>query len=247
MARQQVKIEWPKNLTIQGQLTFPLPTEQSLKDVVEWRQKKGIKAPKFKDRIGGGLLLTQAGLNKAQTYLVETYLPFVDTLYKDTDGEKGIDPKLVKKLLDRAKAGQWLNGEDKPDMPIRDLKDKDRENVDEKYVAKIQFSGPHESVNNGEIVFSSVVYSSDGQQTITPLQDLIDDGIIPEGRGDFHRLWWGAGWNFRTGLRFNAYDTSGVGVSAYAQKLYLLPHLGLPVSGGSDADVIEDGDDWEDM
>lgn len=242
------KIEWPKNLTIQGQLTFPFPTKQSLLDVAEWRAKKSIPKPKFKDKIGGGLFLTQVSLNKAQAYLVETYLPFVDTLYKETDGEKGIDPALVKKLLERAKKGEWLNGEGKPDMPIRPLKDKDKENIDtDKYVAKIQFSGPYETVNNGEIEYSAIIYGANHEQRIAGIDELIDEDILPSGQSDVSKLWWGAGWNFRTGLRFNAYDTAGVGVSAYAQKLYLLPHLGLPVMGGNDADVIEDGDDWEDQ
>lgn len=47
-------------------------------------------------------------------------------------------------------------------------------------------------------------------------------------------------------MRFNAYDSASVGVTAYAQKMFLLPHLGMPVSSGDDSDVLgEDGDDWD--
>ena len=40
---QKLNIEWPSDLTLQGQLAFPQPTHQSLLDVAEWRTKKNIK------------------------------------------------------------------------------------------------------------------------------------------------------------------------------------------------------------
>ena len=240
----KVQIDWPKNLVAQGLLSFPLPTAQSLKDVVEWRAKKGIPKPKFKDKIGGSLLLTQTAFTRAQTHLVEVYLPFVKELYKLTDGEKGIAPDLVDQLLKRAKKGEWLNDEGKPDMPIRPLKDKDKENVDDKYVGKLTFQGPHESVNDGNIEYAAILVGPEGQRVVS-LDDLRDDEILPSSRQDETVLWWGANWTFRGSFRLNAYDTNGFGVSAYTQKLWLLPDKGMPVSNSGDADVLEDGDDWE--
>ena len=236
-----IKIDWPAGLTVQGQLAFPLKSEQEIEALKEWRAKKGIKKPKYPDKIGGTLILNQLNYDKAYEYLVKTYLPFVDTLYKETDGEKGIEPDQVKMLLEQAKKRKWLSdSEEKPNMPIRALTDKDRENMrDYPGVAKLAFSGPYEE----DLGVKAIIVTED-KRTVVSLDDLVDEGILPEGRTDSTKLWWGSGWNFRTSLRFNAYDKASVGVTAYANTLYLLPHLGLPVVGGSsDAAVLEDGDD----
>lgn len=238
------RIEYPKNLTIQGQLAFPIKSEEEIAALAEWRTKKNIKKPKFPDKIGGWLILNQLNYDKAIEYLENTYLPFVDTLYKETNGDKGVAPDVNKAFMAQVKKKIWLDSDNKPNLPIRELNDKDRDNL-RGYpgVAKIKFSGPYEE----SIGVKAIIQSSEGERSVVSIQSLIDDDIIPEGRGDVDRLWWGAGWNFRTSLRMNAYDSATQGVTAYAQTLYLLPHLGLPVSGGGDAAVLEDGDDadWD--
>ena len=238
------KIEYPKNLTVQGLLSFPIKSEDEIEKLVEWREKKNIKKPKFPDKIGGSLILNQSNYDKAVEYLEKTYLPFVDTLYKDTNGDKGIEPALVKSLLEQVKKRNWLAADGKPNLPLRELNDKDRENLgDFPGVAKIKFSGPYEE----NLGVKAIVQPAGGDRMVVSIQSLIEDGIIPESRHDVNSLWWGAGWQFRTNLRMNAFDSASVGVTGYAQTIYLLPHLGLPVSGGGDAAVLEDGDDadWE--
>lgn len=243
MATSQ-KIEYPKNLTVQGQLSFPIKSKAEIEALKDWREKKGIKKPKFADKIGASLILNQANYDKAVEYLVATYLPFVDTLYKDTNGDKGIEPSLVKALLEQAKKKVWVGADGKPNLPIRELNDKDKENLGEyPGVAKIKFAGPYEE----DLGVKAIVQPAGGSREVVTIASLIEDKVIPAGREDVNRLWWGAGWNFRTNLRMNAFDSASVGVTAYSQTLYLLPHLGLPVSGGGDAAVLEDGDDadWE--
>ena len=238
------KIEYPKNLTIQGLLSFPIKSEKEIEALAEWREKKDIKKPKFPDKIGGSLFLNEANYEKAVKYLEEVYLPFVDTLYKETNGSKGIEPDLVKGLMKQVKARKWVGDDKKPNLPIRDLNAKDKENLgDFDAVAKIKFAGPYEA----DIAIKAIVQPEGEDRQVVTIASLIEDGVIPESRQDVDTLWWGAGWNFRTSLRMNAFDSASVGVSAYSQTLYLLPHLGLPVSSGGDAAILEDGDDtdWE--
>ncbi|QDF15926.1 hypothetical protein HWC34_gp16 [Microbacterium phage Alex44] len=247
----KVEIPWPKNINLQGQLSFPLTSKEDIEKLQAWRLKKGIKPPQFPDKIGGTLLLKQNQWDKAVQYLTETYLPFVDELYKLTDGEKGIEPGLVAELLDQAKRDVWIDEGDKkkrPNLPLRRLDEKDIKNTSDAdgktpYVGKVRFSGPFEEAP----IEKAAIVMRDGQQTVVSLQELKDQGVLPASRSDWDVLWWGSSWTFRVNMRFNAFDSASVGVAAYAPKMYLLPHLGMPVSGGTDADVIdEDGDDWDD-
>jgi len=225
---------YPKNLTIDGILSFPLTSDADLAALKEWRVERKISKPKYPDKIGASLLLNQKQLDKAVEYLTKVYLPFVDVLYADTDGEKGIPPELTAVLLEQAKKQDWSDS----NMPIRALTAKDIENLpSDDIVAKIKFSGPYEA----DMGKKALIKDEDGSTIAIKLEDV----DLPESRKDYNQLWWGAGWHFRVALRLNAFDTASVGVSAYGATLYLLPSLGMPVSGGGDAAVIEDGDDWE--
>ena len=246
---------YPKNLNIQGLLNFPLYNEQDLERVQAWRLRKGHPKPEFDDQIGGTLLLKPAMWDKAVAYLRDTHLPFVKTLYTETSGEKGIDPDLVDELLDQVINDRWTVGtgkKQKPNLPLRrlnarDIEDTTPEGADKSpYVGKLKFSGPYEGKPIEKSAIINVTPTNPGGDVVS-LRELIDDGVIPESRADIDTLWWGANWNFRTNLRFNTYDKASTGTTAYAQKLYVLPHLGLPVSGGSDDAILEvDGDDWSD-
>lgn len=231
-------IAWPEKLVISGQMSFPLTSLEDIEALKQRRLEKKQPKPKFADKIGGYLLLTDAGLEKAVRYLTETYLPFAGTLQKVTNGDKGIDPDLIKDLLKQAKARDWSE----KNFPIRDLTEKDKENLgeDSEFVAKIRFNGPYgdESIEKRAIVLV------DGKQRAVELNELDDYGLaLPSSRSDESVLYWGAGWKFRVPMRFNAFDSASVGVSAYADSMFLLPHLGMPVSGGDDAIVLEDGED----
>jgi len=231
--------EWPKGLNTQGLLSFPITSDADIEALQEYRLKKQIKKPKYADKIGVSLLLTQTQVDKISKHLEETYLPFVNVLYKETDGEKGVEPDEVKTLLALVKKRDWTTKQ----LPLRDLTPKDVENrPDEKYVAKIKVQGPYESAFSKK----AIVMNGDGSSRVATIDELIDEDVIPEGKRDINQLWWGAGWTFRTNLRFNAFSTANLGVTAYGQTLYLLPHLGLPVSSGGDAAVLDEGDDWSD-
>lgn len=239
-----VKIEWPNNLKVQGMLSFPIKSEDEIIQLKEWREKKSIKKPKFPDKIGGTLFINENTFTKALDYLEETYLPFVETLYKDTDGEKGVEPDVLKKLAKQVKDRNWLGEDGKPNLPIRSLSDKDRENLNGfEAVAKIRFAGPYEE----SLGVAAIVRDSTGAQRVASIQELVDDEVLPESWAKTDRLWWGSNGFFRTTLRMNAFDSASIGITGYAQKIYLLPHLGLPTmgNGGGDAEVLDDGDDWD--
>lgn len=240
----KTEIEWPDNLNVQGLLSFPIKSAYEIGQLIEWRKKKNIKKPKFPDKVGASLLLKQGQHDKAVEHLLEMYVPFIDTLYRETDGEKGFEPNEVKRLLRLVKAQDWSES----NLPIRDLTDKDVENnggEDCPYVSKISFKGPYE----GDLHVKSIVRVN-GTPKVMTLDDMGENGYeLPDGMSDTTKLWWGARWNFRVNLRLNAFDSPrGTGVTAYGRTLYLLPELGLPVLSGNGADnavIAEDGDDWE--
>jgi hypothetical protein len=230
--------EYPKNLNVQGVLSFPITSDADLAALKEWRDKKGIKKPKFADKIGGSLFITDKMAERIADHLETVYLPFVDVLYKETDGEKGVGPAQVKELLALVKKRDWSTKQ----LPLRELTPKDVENrPDDKYSLKLKFQGPYES----DISKKAIVYDGNTPM-ITSLDSLDDENALPESRADYDELWWGAGWTFRANIRFNAFDTASLGVTGYAPTLFLLPHLGMPVSGGGDGAVLEEGDDWAD-
>jgi hypothetical protein len=238
-ASDKVEIPYPKNLVLEGILSFPLTSESDLDALQEWRTRRKIDPPEYPDKIGANLILDQAGYEKAKAYLIETYLPFAVVLHGLTKGKKGIDQAAADELIAQAKADKWtaLEGrKEKPNLPLRYLTEKDVENAPEGSVYKIKFSGPFEK----PFPKKAIVKDEDGTQIAVRLSEI----ELPDGRDDPDALWWGAGWHFRVSMRFNAFDKASLGVTAYGNGLFLLPHKGLPVTGGSDASVLEDGDDW---
>lgn len=242
---KKLNVNWPDNLSISGVLSFPIKSEAEIEALKEWRSDRKIKKPKYPDKIGASLLVTDPQIEKATAYLDE-YLDFVNVLYKESDGEKGLDPDQVKELKALVKARDWSNS----NFPIRNLTDKDIENNggdDCKFTGKIKFSGPYEDKMHVKAI---VRPNPQSKIQVVQINELEDYGFeLPEKAQDPDQLWWGAGWNFKTSMRFNAFEAAtGIGVTAYNNTLYLLPHLGLPMgSYDADADIIEDGDiDFED-
>jgi len=225
---------YPKTCVATGILSFPISSEADLVALKQWRIDRKIAKPKYPDKISGNLLITKETYDKVRAYLADVYLPFVDVLHADTDSEKGLDKATVAELLKQVKAEDWSNS----NFPIRNLTEKDKANrPSEDLVYKIKFSGPYE-----EDFTKKALIKVDGVKTPVPLSTI----DLPESRKDINALWWGAGWTFQIGMRMNAFESAtGTGVTAYVPTLYLIPELGMPVQGRGDADVIEDGDDWE--
>jgi len=225
---------YPKTCVATGILSFPISSEADLVALKQWRTDRKIAKPKFPDKISGNILITKETYDKVRKYLEEVYLPFVNVLHADTDGEKGLDKATVAELLKQVKAEDWSNS----NFPIRPLTQKDKDNrPSEDLIYKIKFSGPYEAD-----FAKKALIKVDGVKTPVPLSTI----DLPDSRKDINALWWGAGWTFQIGMRMNAFESAtGTGVTAYVPTLYLIPELGLPIQGGGDADVIEDGDDWE--
>jgi hypothetical protein len=239
-ADSKVEIPWPKNLVVEGILSFPLTSESDLEALQEWRTRRKIDPPEYPDKIGANLLLTEEQYKKAVTYLHDTYLPFARRLKSEFGRSKALDAELIDELVKQVEEEKWTVQEGrkmKPNLPLRYLTDKDKENAPEGYEYKIKFSGPYEKPFP-----KKAIIKEDGQQVTVPLSSI----ELPSERNDPDALWWGAGWHFRTSIRMNAFENAaGNGaVTGYGTGLFLLPHMGLPVTGGGDANVLEDGDDW---
>ena len=239
------EIVYPKNLNVTGLMSFPLYSETNLDQLQDWRQSRSIAKPRFPDTIGATLLLNQQQHDRVVKNLLTVYLPFAATLKKVSDGKKGIDPKLVAKLTKLVEEEDWSES----NLPIRDLTEKDQENLDknevEGIVSKLRVAGP---ANNGTILRKALVREDPDDNTsafevttIDAVADRLGEATDPDA------LWWGAGWPFKTSVRFNAYNAANFGVSAYIRSVYLLADRELKQFGNAaDAEVLEDGDDWED-
>jgi len=238
------EIEYPKNLNVNGIMSFPLYTVENINQLQEWRSRKGIPKPRFDDRISLTLLLTQAQHDRVKNYLLETYLPFAATLQAQTDKKKGIDPKLIAKLVKLVEAEDWSE----KNLPIRDLNERDVENIEKNeygdIVSKMKISGPPEQKPIG----LKALFREDDLPETEPLEVVPLSSVthLMHEQTDHTALWWGAGWPFRVNVRFNAFEAQGYGVSAYTNMAYLQAHRELRQFGGAqDADVLADGDDWE--
>ena len=235
------KINWPDNVNVQGLMSFPLYSVENLDQVKEWRDRKNFAKPKFPDRIGFSLFLNQAQHDRVKANLLDVYLPFAATLQAESNKSKGVDPKIVAKLVKLVQDDDFSEN----NLPIRDLNDKDEENLDknevEGIVSKLRVAGPPQ---DGPIKRKAIV-TRGGVRAVVPLDD--DDVYEKLGeQSDPTTLWWGAMWPFRTAVRFNAYQAANFGVAAYVNTAYLLADRELMTFGGGDAAVVEDGDDWED-
>src|SRR5687768_7496595 len=89
---------YPENLNTRGQLSFPLYTDANIEEAKAWREKKGHKKTKFQEKKGATLLLKPLQFEAAKKHILEVVLPFQNELYKGTDGEKGVEPDVVKAL-----------------------------------------------------------------------------------------------------------------------------------------------------
>lgn len=249
--KPKVKIEWPKNFTVQGQLSFPLKSDEEIEQLKAWRLEKDIPKPQFDDKIGGTLFLTQAQWDRSLAHLRDVYIPFVDTLYADTNGSKGVDSEYTAMWLKQIADDVWHDPGDKkkkPNLPLRRLSPKDIENLPDEnpYVGKLKFAGPYEEDISVKALVRENAADPQSSLMVHSIASIKELGILDE-KTDVDRLWFGAGWTFRAPLKFNAYDKASAGITAYISgPLYLMTDHPMPTfSGNTDEEVVEDGDDWE--
>lgn len=236
------KVIYPANLNVMGRMSFPLYSEENIEQLKEWRTRRNVAKPKYDDRVGFALYITQAQEDRVCANLLDVYLPFASTLQAETNKEKGIDPKLVAKLVKLVEARDWTE----KNLPIRELNDKDVENLEkngiDNIVSKISVAGPQT-----QPIKRKAIVNRDGDQIVVGLDDeQVREKLESIERADSDALWWGSLWPFKTQVRFNAYDAAKYGVSAYVNTAYLFADQELITFSGSDAAILEDGDDWED-
>ena len=230
-------LAYPKNIGVLGQLSFPLWSDEDITKLAAWRAEKGFKAGQFPDKVGGSLFLTQGAVDKVQTYLLETFLPFAKEQYAATNGKKGFDQSAIDELTQLIKDNDWSDA----NLPLRELGKKDVDNLgeDTDIVAKLSFAGS----GGNEISKKALALNADGELEVVSLDTV-------EGIGDTDRLWWGARNPFRGAFNLNAYtrvinEKKGIvvyGISAYTRALYLRSDLELSFGGGNDDEaVLEDG------
>lgn len=226
------KPAYPENLGVTGVLAFPLWNEDHLLKLKEWRSDKGLPKPKFPDRMGGHLFLTQKIVDKAQAYLLETFLPYALAL-NEYDGDKGFDKTVIDELTKKIEAEEWSL--DDYVLPIRHLSEKDSENVDDDIVAKWVFGAS----GGNPMQARALVRDGNGALMATSLDDVEN---IPTRMED--TLWWGSRNVFRGAFNLNAYTAASTGISAYVNTLYLRSDLPMQWGGNDDMETILD-DDFE--
>lgn len=237
------KIDYPENLNVQGIMAFPLYSLGNIEQMKKWRLDKKQGDPRYPDRIGASLLLTQPQHDKIVKNLREVYLPFARTLKKVSGGEKGIDPALIVKLEKLVKEEDWSE----TNLPIRNLNDRDLESNEkngiEGIVSKLRVAGPPQEK---PITRKALVRedpddpTSIGVVSIKEIEDRLGE------QTDIDALWWGSGWPFKTQIRFNAFVSQSFGVTAYVRTVYLLGDKELRTFGAGDSAILEDGEDWTD-
>ena len=234
----KTQLAYPKNLTVTGQLSFPLWSEDDLTRLAEWRANRGLKKGKYPDRLGGTLFLNQAQVDKITEYLTGTFLPFVSEQYAATNGDKGLDKDTVLEIEKKVKANDWSM--DDYLLPIRNLSAKDADNVTEDIVAKWSFGAS----GGNEIQKKFLGRNADGDLEvigISAVENVPEDAL--DGIDD--TLYWGSRNTFRGAFNLNAYEAASTGISAYTRSLYLMTDLPMTWGSGSDdEEVLED--DFED-
>jgi hypothetical protein len=235
------KINWPDNVNVNGIMTFPTYTEANIEQLKAWRAEKGKPKPRYDDRLGFGLFITEKEYNKVRENLLEVYIPFAKTLQKVTNGEKGVDPKLLAKLEALVKNEDYTE----KNLPLRELSEKDLENIEKNGFknihAKLKVLGPQNGPIKQRALFREEDETTSSVVGLNTVRHLLGE------QTDHERLWWGAGWPFKTGVRFNAfYADPRLGISGYVTTAYLLANQELREFGNTgDASIVADGDDWE--
>jgi len=232
-------VAYPKNLPVLGQLSFPLWSEEDITALALWRAEKGYKAGQYPDRVGGSLFLTQGQVDKVQSYIIDTFLPFTVAQYAATSGKKGFSPEAAKEIEQLVMDADWSEA----NLPIRELNDKDIENLgeDTDIVAKLSFSG-----SGGNEISKKALARSEAEDRTSDLEVVSLDSVA--GIGDPDRLWWGARNWFRGAFNLNAYTREikkGMvvyGISAYSRALYLRTDLPMNFGGGSDDEAVLETD-----
>lgn len=233
-------LAYPKSLMVNGILSFPLWSEDDLVRLQEWRLKKRLPSPEYEQRIGGSLFVDQAMVDKIKSYLTETFLPYT-AKQNALDGKKGLDKEAIQDLEKRIDKEDWTLGDRIPYiLPLRNLTEKDSENVDDDIVAKFAFSG------SGGNTISKKFLARDDDGTLMVVQPQTVSGIPLEeiDRMD-ESLFWGARQTWRGSFNLNGYMKAKTGISAYTRTLYLRTDLPMSWGGGGSDDTAVLEEDFE--
>ena len=158
----------PKNVTIRGRVSFPSWTHaeavaKASKSTIPQIAQKAVNdpgsiTPEFT------LLVEQAQLDKLIQHLENEFIPYVEAQFAAKEKRDALDPKYVKKIVDRLASGEWNDGV--PHLPIKVINEKTADLAPE-CVAGIKVIGP----KGGDIVLEATVFSED--QLSTPDADIL--------------------------------------------------------------------------
>jgi hypothetical protein len=157
----------PKNVTIYGRLSFPAFTH---KEAVAKNKKSNFVAADEADvKPEFNLLIEQSQLDKLRDHLRNVFLPYVQEQYaKDPKTKDALDPKVVKRILDKLESEDW---EGTPILPIKVLSEKNAESAPET-VASVKVVGS----KGVDITLKASVYSED--QLAVPDPDILTYPVL---------------------------------------------------------------------
>lgn len=219
----------PKNVTIYGRLSFPRFTHAEA--VAANKKSNFIQADEADVKPEFNLLIEQAQLDKIRDHLRDVFLPYVEEQFKKGAKEKdALDPKVVKKILQKLEDEDWDGA---PILPIKTLSDKNKESAPEA-VATVKVVG----TKGQDITLQATVYS-EGQMLI-PNPDVLSYPILEPLSKTVFQMYPGA--YVAATLNLYAYFSSASvnGISAGANVAVYRGNLeGARFGGGVDVDENE--------
>jgi len=216
----------PKTVTIRGRLSFPRFTHAEA--VAANKKSKFPKAKEEDVSSEFNLLVEQEQLDKLKDHIRNVFVPYVEENYaKDPKSKDSLDPKTVKKLLDKLDNDDWDGA---PFLPIKSISEKNQEAAPEA-VASIKITGP----KGADVSLKAAVY--DEGQLLVPDGDILSYPVIkPIGQTVFQMY---AGAYVAATMNLFAFFSSTTvnGVSAGANTAVYLGNIeGERFGGGSDID-----------
>jgi len=216
----------PKTITIYGRLSFPRFTHA---EAVAANKKSNFPAANEADvKPEFNLLIEQGQFEKLRDHIRDVFIPYAQEQYaKDPKSKDALDPKVVKKILQKLDDEDWDGA---PILPFKSISEKNAEAAPEA-VASVKVVGS----KGQDITLKATVY--DESQLAVPDPDILTYPVLKNLKETVFNMYAGA--YVAATLNLYAYFSSAAvnGISAGANAAVYRGNLeGERFGGGTDID-----------